>query len=76
MSSQNELSQKELKLLTELFYQYVSSIMKIPMIFHYIIHMKYFMLMILVNRKYIDTITDTTETKRQKVRGQQINSVC
>ena len=76
MSSQNELSQKELKLLTELFYQYVSSIMKIPMIFHYIIQMKYFMLMILVNRKYIDTITDTTETKRQKVRGKQINSVC
>ena len=76
MSSQNELSQKELKLLTELFYQYVSSIMKILMIFHYIIHMKYFMLMILVNRKYIDTITDTTETKRQKVRGKQINSVC
>ena len=76
MSSQNELSQKELKLLTELFYQYVISIMKIPMIFHYIIHMKYFMLMILVNRKYIDTITDTTETKRQKVRGKQINSVC
>ena len=76
MSSQNELSQKELKLLTELFYQYVSSIMKIPMLFHYIIHMKYFMLMILVNRKYIDTITDTTETKRQKVRGKQINSVC
>ena len=50
--------------------------MKIPMLFHYIIHMKYFMLMILVNRKYIDTITDTTETKRQKVRGKQINSVC
>ena len=40
-----------LAILIELSYQLVSSIIKIPVISLYITHMKYFMLMILVNRK-------------------------
>ena len=42
---------KELTILIELFHQHVRSIIKIPVISHYIIHVKYFIWMILVNRK-------------------------